>query len=123
VGLEGVTLVRCLPLLPTIKLVVGHSGGAKARQAGVALFAVQKTLASLEGIGLVDVERGPVENRYRLNTRHRLVAHGLRALFEGERHMPRVLARELGNLLKAKSWLARTGCHFRTPAIGSMWLD
>jgi hypothetical protein len=81
VGLEGVTLVRCLPLLPTIKLVVGHSGGAIARQAGVALFAVQKTLASLEGIGLVDVERGPVENRYRLNTRHHLVAHGLRALF------------------------------------------
>ncbi len=81
---------------------LGHSGSAIARQAGIALFAAQKTLASLEGIGLVDVERGPVENRYRLNTRHYLVAHGLRALFEGERHMPRVLARELGNLLEGK---------------------
>jgi predicted nucleotidyltransferase len=81
---------------------LGHSGGALARQTGVALFAVQKTLASLEGIGLVDVERGPVENRYRLNTRHYLVEHGLRALFEGERHMPRALARELGGLLDGK---------------------
>ncbi|MDB6008818.1 MAG: hypothetical protein JWL65_1068 [Gammaproteobacteria bacterium] len=81
---------------------LGHSGGAIARQTGVALFAVQKTLASLEGIGLVDVERGPVENRYRLNTRHYLVEHGLRALFEGERHMPRVLARELRGLLEGK---------------------
>jgi predicted nucleotidyltransferase len=81
---------------------LGHSGGAIARQTGVALFAVQKTLASLEGIGLVDVERGPVENRYRLNAQHYLVAHGLRALFEGERHMPQALARELGNLLEGK---------------------
>lgn len=81
---------------------LGHSGGAIARQTGVALFAVQKTLASLEGIGLVDVERGPVENRYRLNAQHYLVAHGLRALFEGERHMPRALARELGDLLESK---------------------
>ena len=79
-----------------------YSGGAIARLTGVALFAVQKTLASLEGIGLVDVERGPVENRYRLNTHHYLVAHGLRALFEGERHMPRALARELGGLLESK---------------------
>lgn len=81
---------------------LGYSGGAIARQTGVALFAIQKTLASLEGIGLVDVERGSVENRYRLNTQHYLVAHGLRALFEGERHMPRALARELGDLLKGK---------------------
>lgn len=71
---------------------LGHSGGAIARQTGVALFAVQKTLASLEGIGLVDVERGSVENRYRLNVQHYLVARGLRALFEGERHMPRAIA-------------------------------
>src|SRR5271167_3703323 len=71
---------------------VGHSGGAIARQTGVALFAVQRTLATLEGLGLVDVERGAVENRYRLNTQHYLVAHGLSALFEGERHMPQAIA-------------------------------
>ena len=92
-----VAVLRCL-----FHSKLGHSGGAIARQTGVALFAVQKTLASLEGIGLVDVERGPVENRYRLNTRHYLVAHGLRALFEGERQMPRALARELGGLLEGK---------------------
>jgi predicted nucleotidyltransferase len=81
---------------------LGHSGGAISRQTGMALFAVQKTLATLEGIGLVDVERGPVENRYRLNTGHYLVANGLRALFEGERRMPQALARELGGLLEGK---------------------
>jgi predicted nucleotidyltransferase len=81
---------------------LGHSGGAIARLTGVALFAVQKTLASLEGVGLVNVERGPVENRYRLNDQHYLVAHGLRALFEGERHMPKAIARELGDLLEDK---------------------
>jgi len=81
---------------------LGYSGGALAKLTGVALFAVQKTLASLEGMGLVDVERGPVENRYRLNTQHYLVAHGLRALFEGERHLPKMLARELGDLLEGK---------------------
>ena len=92
-----VAVLRCL-----FHSKLGHSGGAIARQTGVALFAVQKTLASLEGIGLVDVKRGPVENRYRLNTRHYLVAHGPRALFQGERHMPRALARELGSLLEGK---------------------
>lgn len=81
---------------------LGHSGGAISRLTGVALFAVQKTLASLEGIGLVSVERGSVENRYRLNNQHYLVTHGLRTLFEGERHMPKVLARELGGLLENK---------------------
>jgi predicted nucleotidyltransferase len=81
---------------------LGYSGGAIARQTGVALFAVQKTLAALEGIGLVDVERGAVENRYRLNTQHYLVAHGLSALFEGERHMPQAIARELRELLEGK---------------------
>jgi predicted nucleotidyltransferase len=81
---------------------LGHSGGAIARQTGVGLYAVQKTLATLEGIGLVDVERGPVENRYRLNTQHYLVANGLSTLFEGERRMPQALARELGALLKGK---------------------
>jgi len=65
---------------------LGYSGGALARQTGVA----------------IDVERGAVENRYRLNTQHYLVAHGLRALFEGERHMPRALARELSGLLQGK---------------------
>jgi predicted nucleotidyltransferase len=81
---------------------LGYSGGAIARQTGVALFAVQKTLASLEGIGLVDVERGAVENRYRLNTKHYFVAHGLSALFEGEKHMPQAVARELRSLLEGK---------------------
>ena len=81
---------------------LGYSGAAISRQTGAALFAVQKTLVSLEGIGLVDVERGAVENRYRLNIRHYLVEHGLRALFEGERYMPRALARELGRLLEGK---------------------
>jgi predicted nucleotidyltransferase len=81
---------------------LGHSGGAIARQTGVGLYAVQKTLATLEGIGLVDVERGPVENRYRLNTQHYIVTNGLSLLFEGERRMPQALARELGALLKGK---------------------
>jgi predicted nucleotidyltransferase len=81
---------------------LGYSGGAIARQTGVALFAVQKTLAALEGIGLVDVERGAVENRYRLNTKHYLVAHGLSALFEGEKRMPQAVARELRGLLEGK---------------------
>ena len=81
---------------------LGHSGGAIARQTGIGLYAVQKTLATLEGVGLVDVERGPVENRYRLNTQHYLVANGLSALFEGERRMPQALARELSALLKGK---------------------
>jgi len=81
---------------------LGHSGSAIARQTSMALFAVQKTLATLEGIGLVNVERGSAENRYRLNTQHYLVANGLRALFEGERRMPQALARQLSNLLKGK---------------------
>lgn len=81
---------------------LGHSGGAIARQTGVGLYAVQKTLATLEGVGLVDVERGPVENRYRLNTQHYLVENGLSTLFEGERRMPQALARELSVLLKGK---------------------
>jgi hypothetical protein len=49
-----------------------------------------------------DVERGPVENRYRLNTQHYLVANGLSTLFEGERRMPQALARKLGALLRGK---------------------
>jgi len=43
-----------------------------------------------------------MENRYRLNGDHYLVAHGLRALFEGERHMPGAIAKELGSLLDGK---------------------
>jgi predicted nucleotidyltransferase len=81
---------------------LGHSGSALSRQTGIALFAVQKALATLEGIGLVDVERGRVENRYRLNTQHYLVANGLGALFDGERQMSQALARELGGLLEGK---------------------
>jgi predicted nucleotidyltransferase len=81
---------------------LGYSGSAISRQTGVALFAVQKTLSALEGIGLVDVERGPVENRYRLNTQHYLVANGLDALFAGERKMSAALAQELAGLLEGK---------------------
>lgn len=80
----------------------GYSGSAIASRTGMALFAVQRSLATLENIGLVDVERGSVENRYRLNARHYLVANGLRRLFEGERNMPNMLARELSILLEGK---------------------
>lgn len=90
-------MLRCL-----FHSKLGYSGSAISRQTGIALFAVQKTLAALEGIGLVDVDRGPVENRYQLNTEHYLVANGLRALFEGERQMPRALAQELRVLLEGK---------------------
>jgi len=81
---------------------LGYSGKALARQTGISLFAVQKALAQLEGIGIVDVERGAVENRCRLNTEHYLVANGLRALFDGERQMSEALTRELGVLLEGK---------------------
>jgi predicted nucleotidyltransferase len=81
---------------------IGHSGSAIARKAGVALFAVQRALAALESIGLVEVERGAGENRYRLNSRHYLVENGLRALFDGERQMPQTLARELRKLLSGR---------------------
>ncbi len=40
------------------------------------LLAVQKALADLERLGIVDVERGSVEHRYRLNFNHYLVQHG-----------------------------------------------
>jgi predicted nucleotidyltransferase len=78
----------------------GYSGGSIAKQTGVALFAVQKTLAKLESVGLVQVERGSTENRYGLNIKHYLVANGLSALFEGERKMLDSLSRELRKLLE-----------------------
>jgi predicted nucleotidyltransferase len=66
------------------------------------LLAIQNALADLEGLGLVEVERGSVEHRYRLNFRHHLVAHGLRALFEAERGMVKALAQELRLILEGQ---------------------
>ena len=81
---------------------LGYSGSSISKRTGIALFAVQKALATLEGIGLVDVERGSVENRYRLNRQHFLVANGLSTLFHGERQMSKALARELESLLEGR---------------------
>lgn len=80
----------------------GYSGSSIADRTGVALFAVQRSLAALENVGLVKVERGSVENRYRLNDRHYLIANGLRRLFLGERSMAAALAHELAVLLEGK---------------------
>jgi len=66
------------------------------------LLAIQNALADLERLGLVEVERGAVEHRYRLNFRHYLVAHGLQALFEGERKLSKSLIEELRALLEGK---------------------
>jgi predicted nucleotidyltransferase len=64
------------------------------------LLAIQNTLSALEGIGLVEVERGNVEHRYRLNFNHYLVDHGLEALFEGEHSMRKSLTVDLQRLLE-----------------------
>ncbi len=81
---------------------VGVSGSAVAKRAGMGLLAVQKALADLERLGIVTVERGSVEHRYRLNFNHYLIRHGLQALYEAERGMLKALARELGSLLEGR---------------------
>jgi predicted nucleotidyltransferase len=78
---------------------IGFSGSSVAKRAGMGLLAIQNALADLEGLGIVLVERGSVEHRYRLNFRHYLVGLGLRALFESERGMAKALARDLRSLL------------------------
>jgi predicted nucleotidyltransferase len=79
---------------------IGFSGSSVAKRSGMGLLAIQNALADLEGLGLVEVERGSVEHRYRLNFKHHLVVHGLRALFEAEQGMVKALARELRPLLE-----------------------
>src|SRR5947209_204620 len=81
---------------------IGFSGNSIAKRAGMGLLAIQHALADLEGLGLVRVERGSVEHRYRLNFKHYLVGHGLRALFEAERGMAKALAHDLRPLLKGQ---------------------
>jgi predicted nucleotidyltransferase len=81
---------------------IGFSGSSVAKRAGMGLLAIQNALADLEGLGLVEVERGSVEHRYRLNFKHHLVVHGLRALFEAERVMVKALARELRPLMEGR---------------------
>jgi predicted nucleotidyltransferase len=81
---------------------IGFSGSSVAKRAGMGLLAIQNALADLEGLGLVEVKRGSVEHRYRLNFKHHLVVHGLRALFEAERGMVKALARELRPLLEGR---------------------
>ena len=81
---------------------IGFSGSSVAKRAGMGLLAIQNALADLEGLGLVGVERGSVEHRYRLNFKHHLVVHGLRALFEAERGMVKALARDLRPLLEGR---------------------
>lgn len=78
---------------------IGFSGNTIAKRAGMGLLAIQNTLADLERLGLVTVERGSVEHRYRLNTKHYLVVHGLRALYEAERNMAKALASEIRPML------------------------
>lgn len=78
---------------------IGFSGNTIAKRAGMGLLAIQNALADLERLGLVEVERGSVEHRYRLNTKQYLVSHGLRALFEAERSMAKTLASELRLIL------------------------
>jgi predicted nucleotidyltransferase len=81
---------------------IGFSGSSVAKRSGMGLLAIQNALADLEGLGLVDVERGSVEHRYRLNFKHHLVVHGLRALFEAERGMVKALAQELRPFLEGR---------------------
>jgi predicted nucleotidyltransferase len=81
---------------------IGFSGSSVAKRSGMGLLAIQNALTDLEGLGLVDVERGSVEHRYRLNFKHHLVVHGLRALFDAERGMVKALAQELRPLLEGR---------------------
>jgi predicted nucleotidyltransferase len=81
---------------------IGFSGSSVAKRAGMGLLAIQNALADLEGLGLVLVERGSVEHRYRLNFKHYLVGQGLRALFEAERGMAKALAHDLHTLLEGR---------------------
>jgi predicted nucleotidyltransferase len=81
---------------------IGFSGSSVAKRAGMGLLAIQNALAELEGLGLVEVERGTVEHRYRMNFKHYLIVHGLRALFDAERGMVKALARELRPLLQER---------------------
>ena len=85
-----------------INTKIGFSGSSVAKRAGMGLLAIQNALADLEGLGLVEVERGSVEHRYRLNFSHYLVAHGLRTLFEAERGLVKALARDLRHLLEGR---------------------
>lgn len=78
---------------------VGLSGSAVAKRARMGLLAIQNALADFERLGIVEVERGTVEHRYRLNFKHHLVRHGLRALFEAERNMVKTIASDLRPLL------------------------
>lgn len=84
------------------KSKLGYSGSAVAKRSGMGLLAIQNALADLEHLGLVTVERGAVEHRYRLNSHHYLVAHGLQSLFEGERKLSTALVDELRALLGNK---------------------
>lgn len=81
---------------------IGFSGSSVAKRAGMGLLAIQNALADLEGLGVVEVERGSVEHRYRLNFKHYLVGRGLRALFEAERGMAKALAYDLRPLLEGQ---------------------
>jgi len=81
---------------------IGFSGSSVAKRSGMGLLAIQNALADLEGLGLVEVERGSVEHRYRLNFKHHFVVHGLRVLFEAERGMVKALAQELRPLLEGR---------------------
>lgn len=81
---------------------IGFSGSSVAKRSGMGLLAIQNALADLEGLGLVEVERGAVEHRYRLNFKHYLVGQGLRALFEAERGMAKALAHDLRPLLEGR---------------------
>jgi predicted nucleotidyltransferase len=92
--------VAALRVLLQSKL--GYSGSEIARRAGMGLLAIQNALADLEGCGLVEVERGKVEHRYRLNADHYFVSHGLRRLYAGEREMLKTLAGELCPLLEGR---------------------
>lgn len=78
---------------------VGFSGSSVAKRSGMGLLAIQNALADLEGLGLVRVERGSVEHRYRLNFKHYLVGQGLSQLFEAERAMVKTLAQDLRRVL------------------------
>jgi predicted nucleotidyltransferase len=78
----------------------GISGNAIAKNAGMGLLAIQNALADLEQLGLIHVERGAVEYRYRLNTKHYLVSRGLLPLYAAERDMVDALARDLRKLLE-----------------------
>lgn len=81
---------------------VGLSGSAVAKQSDMALLGIQNALSDLEHLGLIIVERGPVEYRYKLNFSHYLVENGILKLYESESEIINSIVAQIRSLLKGK---------------------